>query len=106
MIWFLYCNVLCVLSLGQSSFGLPTDTKCPREPACAAGAGAPGSAWQRPEGLSASDWSSIRAAYEANRHAAFAIEGGYQAPNPGQKWQTRFDGRGFVTTPDDGDWSW
>ncbi len=30
-----------------------------------------------PEGLSASDWSSIRAAYEANRHAAFAVEGGY-----------------------------
>ena len=52
-----------------------------------------------PEGLSASDWSSIRAAYEANRHAAFAVEGGYQVWNPGQQWRTRFDGRGFVTTP-------
>jgi len=53
-----------------------------------------------PEGLSASDWSSIRAAYEANRHAAFAVEGGYEARNPGQQWRTRFDGRGFETTPD------
>ncbi|HKQ48401.1 MAG TPA: thrombospondin type 3 repeat-containing protein [Phycisphaerae bacterium] len=59
-----------------------------------------------PAGLSASEWTSIRAAYEANRHAAFAIEGGYQARNPGQQWRTRFDGRGFVTTPDAGDWSW
>lgn len=59
-----------------------------------------------PEGLSTSDWSSIRAAYEANRHAAFAVEDGYQARNPGQQWRTRFDGRGFVTSPDSGSWSW
>jgi hypothetical protein len=59
-----------------------------------------------PEGLSASDWSSIRAAYEANSHAAFAVEDGYVARNPGQQWRTRFDGRGFVTTPDGGNWSW
>ncbi|MCK6483155.1 MAG: thrombospondin type 3 repeat-containing protein [Phycisphaerae bacterium] len=59
-----------------------------------------------PEGLSASGWSSIRAAYEANRHAAFAVEGGYVARNPGQQWRTTFDGRGFVTTPDAGGWSW
>jgi len=59
-----------------------------------------------PEGLSASDCSSIRAAYEANRHAAFAVEDGYVARNPGQQWRTRFDGRGFVTTPDGGNWSW
>ncbi len=59
-----------------------------------------------PEGLSASDWASIRAAYGANRHAAFAVEDGYQARNPGQQWRTRFDGRGFETTPDAGGWSW
>jgi len=59
-----------------------------------------------PEGLSASDWSNIKSAYESNRHAAFAVEGGYQARNPGQSWRTHFDGRGFVTTPDGGDWSW
>lgn len=59
-----------------------------------------------PDGLSGSDWSGIRAAYEANRHAVFAVEGGYQARNPGQQWRTRFDGRGFVTTADSGEWSW
>ncbi|MFT7485533.1 MAG: hypothetical protein ACI9F9_001383 [Candidatus Paceibacteria bacterium] len=59
-----------------------------------------------PEGLAASDWSSIRAAYEANRHAAFEVEDGYQARNPGQAWITRFDGRGFLTVPDVGDWTW
>ena len=41
-----------------------------------------------PEGLSASDWSSIRAAYEARRHAAIAVDGGYQARNPRQRWRT------------------
>ncbi|HKQ49719.1 MAG TPA: FG-GAP repeat protein [Phycisphaerae bacterium] len=61
---------------------------------------------QVPDGLSASDWSDIRAAYDANCHSAFAVEGGYQARNPGQHWRTRFDGRGFVTTPDAGQWSW
>ena len=59
-----------------------------------------------PDGLSASEWSSIRAAYEANRHTASAVEGGYQARNPGQSWRTNFDGRGFLTTPDAGGWSW
>lgn len=59
-----------------------------------------------PDGLSAADWSCIRAVYEANRHAAFPVEGGYQARNPGQQWITRFDGRGFTTTPDAGQWSW
>jgi hypothetical protein len=59
-----------------------------------------------PEGLSASDWSSIRVAYEANRHAACAVEGGYQARNPGQQWRTHFDGRGFIVTPDADGWSW
>ncbi len=70
-----------------------------------------------PDGLSAADWSSIRAAYEANRHAVFPVDGGYQARNPGQQWLTHFDGRGFETTPDlpltgqgsvkgSGDWTW
>jgi len=68
--------------------------------------GSPPAADRVPEGLSAADWSSIRAVYEASRHAAFAVEDGYVARNPGQQWRTRFDGRGFVTTPDGGDWSW
>jgi len=59
-----------------------------------------------PEGLSVDDWSGIRAAYEAGRHAAYEVEGGYRAHNPGQRWSTRFDGRGFTTVPDVGGWSW
>lgn len=65
-----------------------------------------------PQGVSAADWSSIRAAYEANRHAAFPVERSASAPlacqarNPGQQWRTLFDGRGFVTAPDAGAWSW
>ena len=47
-----------------------------------------------PDGLTAGDWSGIQAAYEADRHAAYAMEGGYGARNPGQQWRTRFDGRG------------
>ncbi len=35
-----------------------------------------------PKGVAASDWSSIRAAYEAGRHAFQPIEGGWQARNP------------------------
>jgi len=59
-----------------------------------------------PDGLTASDWSSIRAAFEANRHAAFAVEGGYQSRNTSQSWRTKFDGRGFETTPKSDEWSW
>ena len=55
-----------------------------------------------PRGLSSSDWSGIRAAYEAGRHAIYPLDGGYQARNPGQQWRTNFDGRGFVVTPDAG----
>ena len=57
-----------------------------------------------PEGLSAPEWSSIREQYEQQRHAAYPVAGGYQARNPGQQWQTRFDGRGFTVQPaSDGD---
>jgi hypothetical protein len=59
-----------------------------------------------PEGLSASDWSSIRAAYEAGRHQVRAVDGGHQARSPGQQWLARFDGRGVVVRPDAGEWSW
>jgi hypothetical protein len=59
-----------------------------------------------PEGLSGGDWASIRAAYEAGRHRALAVDGGHCARNPGQQWTTLFDGRGFTTTPDAGGWTW
>ena len=49
-------------------------------------------AQQIPDGVSASDWASIRAAYEHSSHSAFAVDGGYQTRNQAQRWQTRFDG--------------
>ncbi len=65
----------------------------------------PAAAQSVPDGLTATDWSSIRAAYEAGRHAAFAVDGGFEAQNPGQQWTTRFDGRGFEIAPDSGGWT-
>jgi trimeric autotransporter adhesin len=60
-----------------------------------------------PKGLASSDWSSIRAAYEAGRHAIQRQENGtFTARNPGQQWHTEFDGKGFLTTPDHGQWTW
>jgi hypothetical protein len=59
-----------------------------------------------PKGLAKSDWSSIRAAYEAGRHAFMPIEGGWQARNPGQQWTTKFDRRGFLAQPKGADWQW
>ena len=61
---------------------------------------------QVPEGLAKSDWSSIRAAYEAGRHAFQPTPTGWQARNPGQQWTTSFDRRGFVATPKAGGWTW
>ena len=64
---------------------------------------------QVPEGLAKSDWSSIRAAYEAGRHAFQPVEGqegAWKARNPGQQWTTQFDQRGFIALPKDGGWSW
>lgn len=59
-----------------------------------------------PDGLSTGDWTSIRDAYEAGRHAAYPVEGGFQARNPGQRLLTRFDERGFLIEPDAGSWTW
>jgi FG-GAP repeat len=59
-----------------------------------------------PEGLTTSDWTSIRAAYEAHQHQAVRVEGGYRTRNPEQQWRTEFDGHGFTTRPEAGDWQW
>lgn len=60
-----------------------------------------------PAGLLDSDWSSIRDSYEGKRHAIATNQNGtFQARNPRQAWQTRFDGRGFTVTPDSGSWQW
>ena len=52
-----------------------------------------------PEGLTDSDWKSIRREYERHRHAAVAVDGEFRARNPGQQWLTHFDGRGFTVEP-------
>lgn len=60
-----------------------------------------------PAGVEAGDWKGIRAAREAAIHAPLAKPGGgWLARNPGQRWTTVFDGRGFTVTPDGGGWSW
>ncbi|MBL8694107.1 MAG: FG-GAP repeat protein [Planctomycetes bacterium] len=59
-----------------------------------------------PAGLSSSDWTSIRAAYDAGRHKIVAVGNGWRGRNPGQGWITTFDERGFTTNPDGGGWSW
>ncbi|CAN5502218.1 hypothetical protein BH20VER3_BH20VER3_04510 [soil metagenome] len=59
-----------------------------------------------PEGLTASDWSSIRAAYQTHRYQAVQVEVGHRARNPQQQWSTEFDGKGFITRPEAGDWQW
>lgn len=61
---------------------------------------------QAPQGLAKDDWQSIRAAYEAARHAFQPVEDGWQARNPGQQWITNFDGRGFIARPSQGSWTW
>ncbi len=61
---------------------------------------------EAPKGLARAEWAGIREAYEAGRHAVEATEGGWQARNPGQGWMTRFDGRGFLSTPGKGEWQW
>ena len=60
-----------------------------------------------PEELSTSDWQSIRAAYEANRHAVQeSVEqpGSYRARNPGQQWLSTFNKDGVAISPDHGRW--
>ena len=64
---------------------------------------------QLPQGLAKSDWASIRATYEAGRHAFQPVpgrDGVWQARNPGQQWLTQFDGRGFLAEPNGGGWQW
>ncbi len=61
---------------------------------------------QSSNGFSVSDWTGICAAYQADRHAAVAVEDGFRCNNPGQRWQVHFDGFGFVATPRSGRWQW
>lgn len=71
------------------------------------GAELPVNPFKTPAGVSDSDWSGIRAAYEQSRHAVVvSADGSHQARNPGQAWVTRFDGHAFTVSPDNGGWTW
>jgi hypothetical protein len=61
---------------------------------------------QVPEGLSSSDWSSIRGAYEDGRHRVFErADGTHEARTHAQQYATTFDGRRAIVASDGGDWS-
>jgi hypothetical protein len=59
-----------------------------------------------PEGLARSDWRGIREAHAAWQHEMRPQGDDYSARSPGHRWQSRFDQRGFTTTPDGGGWIW
>lgn len=59
-----------------------------------------------PEGLAATDWDQIRWAREARRHDFRAVDGGFEAWQPGQQWLMRFDAKGFRVRPETGGWDW
>ncbi|HMX26190.1 MAG TPA: putative Ig domain-containing protein, partial [Blastocatellia bacterium] len=106
------CLALLTLFVWQQQSGRfnSTSTSSSASPSASPSAGGGtqrlASAEQVPDGLQPGDWNSIRSAYEKKRHAVVAVEGGQRAHNPGQQWRTRFDGRGFAVTPDQGDWTW
>ena len=59
-----------------------------------------------PQGITASDWEKIRKACEAGEHRFQPAGSHWQAYNPGQRWNTTFDRRGFVAEPESGGWQW
>ncbi|MCA8941319.1 MAG: FG-GAP repeat protein, partial [Planctomycetes bacterium] len=59
-----------------------------------------------PDGIPAPDWSGLVAARQVARHAIGTSEHGHEAFNPGQRWSTRFDGRGFEVEPEVAAWRW
>jgi hypothetical protein len=62
---------------------------------------------ETPKGLSDTDWSSIRAAYDAGRHAFHPqADGTLTAANPGLGWTMTFDDKGFTATSANNTWTW
>lgn len=59
-----------------------------------------------PSGLAENDWAGIKEAHEKRQLALSPSGSGHEARNPGQQWRTQFDERGFITRPQQGDWSW
>jgi hypothetical protein len=67
---------------------------------------APLASTQTPDGLTPSDMTGLRAAYEQGRHRVFDRgDGTYQARTHRRQFSTVFDGRGALVTPDDGEWT-
>ncbi|MEE2888658.1 MAG: hypothetical protein VX951_14610, partial [Planctomycetota bacterium] len=96
-------KTLCLLHFAPAlclSVVLPAQQLAPKT------AAAPASSKATPEGLTDGQWTSIRAAYEAGRHAVTKVDGAHQARNPGQGWLTRFEDGGFAVKPDAGAWTW
>ncbi len=60
-----------------------------------------------PQGMTATDWSSIRSAYEEARHR-WQKQGNdsYHARNHSQQWHLRLDHSGFTAKSDQADWHW
>ncbi|MBL9132998.1 MAG: hypothetical protein JNG86_17445 [Verrucomicrobiaceae bacterium] len=96
----LFSLFYCMVALGALK------SPCLRAEASAGRAQQMNSHEQTPKGLSTSDWSSIRAAYEAGQHAFAPTAGGWQARNPGQQLHTVMDERGFTATASGADWQW
>ena len=59
-----------------------------------------------PEGLTADEWASVKNQIRQHAYLVEHAETGYQANNPDQGWQIRFDGGGFMLHPQNGEWEW
>ena len=58
-----------------------------------------------PNGVSRSDWSSIRNSISTHRHAFEATHNGFRTSNPRFHWEAKFDGTSALIEPATGDWS-
>ncbi len=66
-----------------------------------------GTAWAKmPGAVDPDGWQTIVAQIQAHQHQMVVSQDGWQASNPGQHWQTRFDAHGFVVTPQQANWTW
>ncbi|MCA8943681.1 MAG: FG-GAP repeat protein [Planctomycetes bacterium] len=62
---------------------------------------------REPASLSRTQWSEVRAAYEAKRlEVRPSVDGRHRVERPRQGFSIEFDGRGFLAVPHDGDWRW
>lgn len=85
----------------------PTVFMCVALASLGASAATPETPSRTQQGLTATEWQGIRAAHEAWKHRFIEEEDGVvSAVNPGQRWRTEFDGRGFTAQPSGQNWKW